>query len=118
MKRILLLIVALLVLPFTAHAEEASKRAKIGTLLSIIRADRNAEEVISLSMQGAKQRVDAITLDRKLSASDQKAVDDCNKTVIALIHDLFDWDKTKPMYIDAYASTFSESEVDSFLAFF
>ncbi len=119
MHRKLLSLLAMLVLlvPF-AHADEVSKRAKIEEMLTLIKIDAMMKQVINQSMAQSQQMVKGMLGDHPVSESDRKIVDDFTSKAFNLISQAFDWQKLKPAYVDLYASSYTEEEVDGILAFY
>jgi len=56
--------------------------------------------------------------DAKISASQQKIVDDMRGQLGALLRDELSWERFEAMILDIYRQTFSQKEVDGMLAFY
>ncbi len=119
MTRKLLSLAALLcfVLPL-AHADEASKRAKIDEMFTVLKMDRTMKQLMNQGFNQSQQMVKSLTGNQPLSAADQKLVDDYLTKSTTLITESLSWDKLKPAYIDLYAAAYSEQEVDGIIAFY
>src|SRR5216683_6054573 len=103
MKPIPVLTIALLMTGLLASAQEPTKEAKIGRILTLMKVDAMADQVfeqmkaITASMVPAdateKQRARAHELDAKL---------------MDLVKARMSWDKMRPEYVRLYNETFSD----------
>jgi uncharacterized protein len=117
MNRATLLIALALCLPLTARADDASLHAKAKELVTLLHTDRMVGQ---LSENLKKRTSDAAekaigpnpTLDTraKLAEFDKKV----SETVEAQIG----WQALEPSFIDIYAKTFNEDELNSIIAFY
>jgi hypothetical protein len=103
-----------------AHADEASKRAKIKELFKAMKVDSLMKSVMASSMQQGQQMMKAMLGDEAASISpdDQKIVDRFTAKIQGIVTDELAWDKLEPDYTDIYAKAYTEDEVDGILAFY
>jgi hypothetical protein len=120
MKRISLTILTiLLAVPTFAHADDASKRAKIEDLIRITKMDA----LLNQAMAQMSEQMKAFSKDQTparshLTPGQQKLADDFDAKVQKILADAVSWDKLKPVMIQAYADTYTEEELDGILAFY
>jgi hypothetical protein len=118
MKRIALLLLTLvLCFPHSAHADEASRRAKSKELLSLLHMDK----LMAQMMDNATQQVTAMTKQMagdNVTPADQARINDFQKKIFTLIEDQMGWSAMEPAYVDLYAKNFTEEELDGILAFY
>jgi hypothetical protein len=115
MKRIALL--AALVLPLTAHADEASRRVKAQEMVTLVHVDTLMKQV----MDNMEQQI--ITMARQNAGKDippaqQARLDAFQHKVFALIEDQVSWKALGPDILDLYAKTFTDDELDGIIAFY
>ncbi len=116
MKR-LALFTLLLILPLSAHADEASKRAKIQEMFGLMHIDR----LMSQIMDNVAKQASALTTRMsggQTSPETEAKLDDFRKQLLAKIDTQIGWKTLEPTYIDLYAQTYTEDEIDSILAFY
>jgi hypothetical protein len=106
-----------LLLP-VAHADEASKRAKLDELFKAMKLDTLMQQMMSMGMKQGEQVARTIVGDKPMSAEDRKILDGYEAKVSTLLQSTLSWEKLKPAYMDLYASTYSEADVDGILAFY
>ncbi len=111
-----LALLALSVVP-AAHADDASKRTKIAELLTVLKVNQVPEQIIS----GANQQAEALghrEFGATETADQQKQVADLRQKVNTLISSAVDWKVMEPDFVAAYASVYTEPEIDGILAFY
>ncbi len=111
-----LALVSLLAIP-AAHADDASKRAKISELLTILKVDQVPQQIIA----GANQQTEALG-HREFGATEtpdqQKQVTELHDKVVTLLHSAVDWKILQPEFVTAYSAAYTEPEIDGILAFY
>jgi len=116
-KLIVIAIVFLFALPL-AHADEASKRAKIEEMFTVLKMDSLMKQMMAQGVEQGKATVKSMMGDTPVSAADQKIMDDAMTKMVAVVADVLGWEKLKPAYVDLYASAYTEEEIDGILAFY
>lgn len=103
--------------PF-AHADEASKRAKIDEMFTIMHIDATLKQVVTQSAAQGQRAAKSLFGDHPISDSDQKIIDSHISQLTTLLGTTLDWNKLKPQYTDLYAAAFTEDQVDGIIAFY
>ena len=116
-KFLLFSIAFLLVLP-VAHADDASKRAKLDELFKAMKLDTLMQQLLSAGIKQGEELAKTVVGDKPISADDRKILDEYEKKVSVLMADTLSWDKLKPAYLDLYSSNYSEADIDGMLAFY
>lgn len=116
-RMILLFAIFLFALPY-AHADDASKKAKIEEMFTILKMDSLMKQMMNQGLTQGKQTVKSMMGDTPVTPADQKIIDDALAKMIVVISDVISWEKLRPAYVDLYASAYSEEEVDGILAFY
>jgi len=116
MKSLAILLCAglLLLRPAPARADEASKLAKIGEMLTLMHAD----EMIQQMMDQIQPMLVQQTQNLNLPQDAREAAAEMQKRMMAMVAGKLSWDKLKPAYIKIYAETLSEEEVDGAVAYY
>src|ERR1700722_2527860 len=85
--------------PQAAHADEASKNAKIEEMMHLTQADRMMTQVLD-QMKGVMMNQ---VSKQDMPPEAREAAEEMQKKMMALIADRLSWDKAKPAYIKMYA---------------
>ncbi len=110
-----------LILAFTlplAHADDASKRAKLDQLFVLMKLNSLMDQMMKAGMSQGEQIGKSMFGNRPMSPDDQKILNAWELKVSALLQSTLSWKKLEPAYIDLYASTYSEEDIDGMLAFY
>ena len=100
--------------PALARADEQSKNAKIEEMLQLTHAERMIAQVLDqmnnvITSQLAKTDV---------PAKDRQAQEEMQQKMMKMLANRLSWEKAKPAFIQIYAETFTESDIDGILAFY
>jgi len=117
MKRIALLLTLVLCLPLTAHADEASRRAKAQEMLGLLHMDRLLDQMMN-NMLDQMSTVTKQLGGRNVKPEDQTRVDEFQKKVFQLIQSQMGWKALEPEYVDIYAKDFTDEQLDAILVFY
>lgn len=117
MKRIALLLTLVLCLPLTAHADEASRRAKAQEMLGLLHMDRLLDQMMN-NMLDQMSTVTKQLGGRNVKPEDQTKVDEFQKKVFQLIQSQMGWKALEPEYVDIYAKDFTDEQLDAILVFY
>lgn len=101
-----------------ARADEASKRAKIEELFTLMKLDSLMQQVLTSSMKQGEQAGRSLFGEKPVAPADQKILDAFEAKMTTLLTNTISWEKLKPAYLDLYASVYSESDVDGMVAFY
>ena len=107
----------LLATPF-AHADDASKRAKLEELFVVMHIQDLMQSVMKSSMNQGEQMMKSLIGGGDPTPAQQKVIDIYRRKLYTVVTEALAWDKLKPQYLDLYASTYTESDVDGILAFY
>jgi len=117
MRRIALLPLVLCASFATAHADEASKRAKAKEMLVMLHTERVSQQITSNIMK------QAATMPQQLFGGpvppESKAKFDAfEQQLQQATESQIGWKALEPEYIDLYAKTYTEPELDAILTFY
>ena len=116
MKKLLLAIALMVSLP--AFAQTPASEASIRELLTVTEArkllDGAYAQLDGLMDQAMKQAMNG----QKASPEQEKVMAEFRHKAVDLIQDEMGWEKLEPMYVDLYAKTFTQPEIDGILAFY
>ena len=117
MKRIALLLAFALCLPLTAHADEASRRVKAQEMLNLMHLDRLMDQMMDTMLQqmsAMKNQLGGSTV----KPEDQAKLDEFQQKAMELIKSQMGWKALEPDYVDIYAKTFTDEQLDAILVFY
>lgn len=120
MRRVLIA-AALVVLatPGLAHADEASKKAKVEQILVITHSDKTFNMMVENGMKQGEQAAMSLFGDpSQMSAKDKEILANFESKMLATFKAESGWETMKPELVALYAKTYTEEEIDSILAFY
>ena len=97
----------------TAWADDASRTAKAEELLQVTKIGPGFKQMMEQAQTMLK--TGASRLSQKLADADRAAIE--QKTA-QIVSEQLNWEKLRVQFVKAYADTFTEEEIDGFLAFF
>ncbi|HTU64848.1 MAG TPA: DUF2059 domain-containing protein [Steroidobacteraceae bacterium] len=116
MKKLLLAFALFLSLP--AFSAEGASEASIRELMKVTDAkqllDASYAQMDGILGQAMKQA----TGDAPPTAKQQVLIDEFKSKTVELMRKEMSWEKLEPAYLELYAKTFSQSEIDGMLAFY
>ncbi len=118
MKRLSFALALLLVLPTLAHADDASRRAKVEEMIHITKMDQMMSQLMNQMSERMKALTTKQTANLNMSADQRKVFDDYQAHIHQIMADSISWDKLKPLIITVYSETYTDEEVDGILAFY
>jgi hypothetical protein len=118
MKRLFFLLLLSLPLSSIAHADDASKRAKIEELIQLTKLDQLLSQTSSQMVTRMKQSAAQQNSRRAFTPEQQKAVDDYIDQVQKITQNAVSWEKVKPMVLQVYSETYTDQELDGILGFY
>jgi len=113
MKSIPVLTLALIMTGLAASAQEPTKEAKIGRILTLMKADAMIDQVFE-QMKGLTTSMAPPDATEKQRARAQEI----QGKIMDLVRSRISWDKMRPEYVKLYSETFSDVEIDGMLAFY
>jgi uncharacterized protein len=117
-RKSVFLVVLLFAPLLTAHADDASKLAKIEELFKVSKMDRLTNESMKLAMDQVNSGMMQQLMGVQLSANQQQKVSELSEKVANIVKEALSWDKLEPDYAKLYAATYTEEEIDGILAFY
>ena len=117
MKRLSLLLVFALCLPLSARADDASHRAKAQELLAVIHAQDMVKRLTDNLMKQVTNAADKEIGPNPTTENSARAAD-FEKKVSDLVDAQVGWKALEPDYIDLYAKSFTEDQLDAIIAFY
>lgn len=119
MKRCVAVLLVLLALGCaTARADDASRRAKAEELFATLHMDQTMAQLMKLVMAQVQQSVNSVPGAENMTADQKAKVADFQKRVAALVSEKVGWKALEPDFVDLYATTYTEEELDGILAFY
>lgn len=121
MKRTLVFSLAalLLVAPAVAHADDASKHAKIEEMLRLTKMDQNITKVIDQAKGEIRDMVDEQREGAAaLPPAQAKIMNDFETKVSDLVTGVLKLEDIHPMMVKLYDETYTEADLDGILAFY
>lgn len=113
-----MMICALILTPL-ACADEAAKTVKIEQLLTLMNVAQQQKQMMAqMSQMVLAQVKEQIARQGNVSQDEMAKMEDRQKRLFALIGEKTSWENMKPVYLKAYADTFSEGEIDGIVAFY
>ncbi|GAC1355247.1 MAG: hypothetical protein NVSMB3_00160 [Acidobacteriaceae bacterium] len=117
MKRIAALLFLLPLVPVAAHADEASKRAKVQELFTLLHVDQISTQIMG-NLNRQLQGLSAHQFGATPTAEQQKQFGDFQNRISGLVQQTVGWKTVEPDFVKLYSDTYTEPEVDSFLTFY
>ena len=118
MKRLALLLCLALCLPLTVRADDATKRAKVQEMLTLLHIDRTMDQFMDILEKQATAATNAKLSSQGASSDRKTRVDAFQKQLFDFIESQIGWKSMQTEYTDMYANTFTEDEIDGMLAFY
>lgn len=112
------LLALLLITPLFAHADEASKKAKVEELMQLTNVNQLMPQMLGQVSERMKASAAEQSANLKLTPAQQTVYDDYQQKISNLITGSVNWDKMKPIMIQVYTETYTEEELDGILSFY
>jgi len=117
MKRIVVVLLFLLPLVTVAHADDSSKRVKVQELFTLLHVDQISAQIMA-NLNRQMQGLSVHQFGATPTAEQQKQFGDFQARVDGLVQQTVGWKTVEPDFLKLYSDTYTEPEVDSFLAFY
>lgn len=101
-----------------AHADDVTKRQKIEQLFQLIQIQKTLQQAMNQQMAQVQAAVKTLVPGMKMTADEQKDFDAFLQKIGAITQESMAWPKLEPQFVDLYASTYSEEEIDGMVAFY
>jgi uncharacterized protein len=119
MKRfVAVLLVVLAVGCCGARADEASKRAKAEELFTLLRMDQTMGALTTNVMKQVQAMTQSMPGADQATPEQKKLVADFQQRVLDLVNKKLGWKALEPDFINLYASTYTEEELNGIVAFY
>lgn len=111
-------LILLLFTPLFAHADPASKQAKIEELMQLTHTDRLMSQMLEQMTVRMKANADQRAASLHFTPEQKSAYDDFQQKLNQLLASYLAWDKMKPVMIQVYSETYTDEELDGILNFY
>jgi uncharacterized protein len=116
--KLVLLLVAISYLPSFAHADDASKMAKIHEFFKVAKLDQLSTQTMQRVSDQMKSGMMQQMLGVNLTAEQRQKANDLNDKVMKIVSGALDWNALEPEYAKLYADAYTEQQIDDLLAFY
>lgn len=117
MKRLLSAILFVLFLPLAAHADDASKRAKLDELFSLMKLDKLMSQMMDAGMHQSSDMANS-AMGRQMDAKTKAHFDAYMAKVRSLVESELSWKSMEPDFVRIYDENFTEGQIDDMLTFY
>lgn len=100
-----------------AHADDASRRAKVAELFEVMHLDQMMSQMMPMVMNQARAMMEQ-QMGTSLTDDQKQKLAELQDRVSAVVQEQMSWPKLEPEMIDVYAETYTEPEIDGILAFY
>ncbi|GAC1355215.1 MAG: hypothetical protein NVSMB3_00020 [Acidobacteriaceae bacterium] len=107
----------LLALPL-AHADQASKRAKIQEMITLTNSEQMMNQMLDQMSAVMKSAATRQAAKYQFTPEQQQIQDKFNARISAIIAESLSMDKIRPIILQTYDETYSEEEIDGILNFY
>lgn len=101
-----------------ARADAVTKRQKIEELFQLIQIQKTLQQASSQQMSQVQAAMKTMVPGVKMTADEQKDFDAFLQKIFSITQEAMTWSKLEPQFVDLYASTYSEEEIDGMVAFY
>lgn len=110
-----LLVITALGLP--VYAEPPSAQS-VNILLTVTKAEALVDSVLASTGQLMRKALLDAFSDQKLTAPQQRVVDDAPAKFAQIMREEMSWEKVRPLQIQIYTESFTQDEIDGLIAFY
>lgn len=90
----------------------------IDALLDAARTKHLADNMIPMMVQSMREGMSEALNGRPPTPDQQRAMDEVSAKYEKAFRDAMSWDKMRPVYVQVYRETFTQSEIDGLIAFY
>ena len=115
------LIVLLAAVSFCAAAQAQTARPSeqsIDTLLELGKSRQLVDQMIAITGKSMREAMNAALDGKTPTQKQQKAMEALATKYEQSLRDTLNWDKLRPMYVQVYQETFTQSDIDGVTAFY
>jgi uncharacterized protein len=102
----------------TAHADDASKMAKVHEFFRLAKLDQLSTQAMDQVMTQMNSGMMQQMAGAKLTGDDQKKLDEFSGKVKQLVNNAMGWQALEPQYAKLYADAYTEQQLDDLIAFY
>lgn len=117
-RRLLTLTAVLLFALPLAHADDASKRAKIQEMLTLTNSEQMMNQALDQMSAMMKNAAAQQAVKQNLTPEQQQIQDSFNAKITRIIQQSLSMDSIRPIIMQVYDETYTEDEIDGILAFY
>jgi uncharacterized protein len=99
-------------------ATNPPSEASIKQLLETAQARKMVDSVMAQTEAFMRQAVQQATQGQQIPPKVQKDIDKRQAELMAILKEMFEWNKLEPMYLRVYQKSFTQQEVDGMIAFY
>jgi hypothetical protein len=119
MRRFVVVLLMVFFVGATAvRADEASKRAKAEELFTLLHMDQMMDQLTSSVMKQVQTMTESMPGADHATPEQKKLVADFQQRVLDLVNKRLGWKALEPDFINLYASTYTEEELDGIIGFY
>lgn len=117
-RRLAVAIIILFSLPLFAHADDASKMAKIHEFFKVAKIDQLTNQTMQRISDQMKSGVIERMFGVKLTAEQQQKANELSDKMMKILSSELSWDTLEPEYAKMYADAYTEQQIDDLIAFY
>ena len=110
-------VLALAVVP-CARADEASKRAKVQELVTVMHMDRLMDQMVDAIKSQTEQMMQQLPGADSMTPEQKKIMADYQAKTLQIVLDSMGWKTMEPEFVTLYTQNFTEEEIDGMVAFY
>jgi hypothetical protein len=119
MRRFVSVVLVVLALGCSAaRADEASKHAKAEQLFTLMHLDRMMDQMMDNVIKQVDQMMQSMPGGDQATPEQKKIMADFQKRVLDLVNQKVGWKALEPDFVNLYAGTYTEEELDGMLTFY
>lgn len=118
MKRYWIAVVLLGLATLPARADDASKRAKVEELFTVMQVSKMSNQIVAAVQKQMDSTMHSMPGMDQLTPDQSRVLNEYQTKIMALVNNSVSWKVLEPDMVDLYASTYSESEIEGILAFY
>lgn len=115
---VVVLLMVLFVASSGARADDASKRAKAEELFTLLHMDQLMDQLTKSVMQQVQTMTQSMPGADQATPEQKKLVADFQQRVLDLVNRRLGWKALEPDFINLYATTYTEEDLDAIIAFY